>query len=87
MIRFLVTLAIVGALIWAAVTIPIGRRTLYGHIRNIWHSEQAEEMKQDVKQTAGPAVHRVERGIEAGYKAMKNDAGDSSSGSNEVSAH
>ena len=81
MIRFLVTLAVVAGLVWAGATIPLGKRTFFGHIRAIWHSEEAQEMKEGVKETAGPAVKRVERGIEAGYKAMKNDAGNAGSGS------
>ena len=75
MIRFLLTLAIVAGLVWAGATIKLGRRTFFGHVRAIWHSEEAEEMKEGVKETAGPAVKRVEHGIEAGYRAMKNDAG------------
>jgi hypothetical protein len=72
-IRFLVTLVVVAALVWAGATIKLGKHTLFGHIRAIWHSEQAQDMKEGVRETAGPAVKRVERGIEAGYNAMKND--------------
>jgi hypothetical protein len=81
-IRFLLTLAIVALLVWAAATIKLGKHTFFGHIRAIWHSEQAEDMKQGVKETAGPTMHRMERGIEAGYRAMKSDgSAGSSSGS------
>ena len=75
MIRFLLTIAIVAGFIWAGATIPLGKRTFFGHVRAIWHSEEAQEMKEGVKETAGPAIKRVERGVEAGYKAMKNDGG------------
>ena len=82
MIKFLLTLAIVGALVWAGATIKLGKHTFFGHIRAIWHSDQAQDMKEGVRETAGPAAHRLERGIEAGYKAMKNDvSGSGSAGS------
>ena len=85
MIRFLLTLAIVAVLVWVAATVPMGKHTLFGHIRAIWHSEEAKDMKDGVKETTGPAVKRLEHGIEAGYNAMKSDAAGSAAGSG--SAH
>lgn len=74
MIRLLVKLAILAALIWAAFTIPLGDKTLVGHIKAIWSSPEAQDLKKGVKETAGPAADRVKRGIEAGYHAMTTDA-------------
>ena len=82
MLRFLVYLAIAIGIAYLATTVPLGKRTLVGHIRAIWHTEEAQDLRNGVRDTAGPAVHKVERGIEAGYKAMKNDvAGSGSAGS------
>ena len=74
MIRLLVKLAILAGLIWGAFTIPLGDKTLVGHIKAIWHSPEAQDLKNGVKETAGPAADRVKRGVEAGYHAMTTDA-------------
>lgn len=70
MIRLLVWLAIIAVAIYVAVTVPLGKKTFVQHVRSIWHTEQVQDLKDGVKQTAGPAVHRVERGVKAGYEAM-----------------
>jgi hypothetical protein len=69
-IRLLVWLAILAIAVYVAVTVPLGKKTLVQHIRSIWHTEQVQELKEGVKDTAGPAVHRVEKGVKAGYEAM-----------------
>jgi hypothetical protein len=83
MIRFLVYLAIAVVLVYVATTVPLGKRTFVGHVRAIWHTEQVQELKDGVKQTAGPAVDRLERGVKAGYKAATHD-GSGSQGSAEA---
>ena len=77
MIKFLLTLAIVGLFVYVGATVKLGSRTFFGHVRAIWHTEEVQELKDGVKQTAGPAVDRVERGVKAGYHAIKDgsDAG------------
>jgi phosphoenolpyruvate carboxylase len=65
MIRFLVYLAIVIALAWFATTVQLGKHTLVGHIRAIWHTEEVRDLKDGVKDKARPAVQRLERGIHA----------------------
>jgi len=76
-IRFLVFIALAAAIGYCGATVPLGNKTLFGHIRAIWHSEEAQDLKNGVKETAGPTMHRVEHGIEQGYRAMKepDDAG------------
>jgi hypothetical protein len=80
MIRFLVYLVIAVIIVWFATQVPLGKRTLVGHVRAIWHTEEVQELKQGVKEKAGPAVDRLERGVKAGYHAATND-GDGSQGS------
>ncbi|HEY1556557.1 MAG TPA: hypothetical protein VGF94_17095 [Kofleriaceae bacterium] len=77
MIRFLIFILLAGAIGYCGATVPIGNKTLFGHIRAIWHSPQTQDLKNGVKETAGPTVHKVERGIEGGYHAMQDsiDAG------------
>ena len=75
MIRLLVWLALIGAFAFLGATVKLGNRTFFGHVRAIWHTEEAQDLKEGVKDKAGPAAKRVKRGIEAGYNAMKDDGG------------
>ena len=84
MIRLLVWLAIIAVAISVAVTVPLGKKTFVQHVRSIWHTEQVQDLKDGVKETAGPAVHRVERGVKAGYEAMTGSETGSGSGSARV---
>jgi hypothetical protein len=74
-IRLLVWLALIGAFAFFGSTVKLGNRTFFGHVRAIWHTEQAQDLKEGVKEKAGPAASRLKKGIEAGYNAMKDDAG------------
>ena len=78
MIRFIVTAALVAIFIWFGATVNLGRRTLFGHIRNIWSSEQAHELREDVKTKTGPALEEAKDRAKAGWHAMQKppfDAG------------
>ena len=81
MIRLLVMIAIVGVLAFCGATVKLGNRTFFGHVRAIWRTDEAQDLKQGVKQTAGPAAGRLKRGVEAGYNAMKAEDGGVGSGS------
>jgi hypothetical protein len=76
MIRFLVYLAIAVVVVYVATTVPLGKRTFVGHVRAIWHTDEVQQLKDGVKQKAGPAVDRLERGVKAGYNAATNDTND-----------
>lgn len=78
MVRFLVYIALAIGMVWFATQVPLGKRTLVGHVRAIWHTEEVQELKEGVKEKAGPAMDRLERGVKAGYHA----ATDGSDGSN-----
>jgi hypothetical protein len=73
MLRFIVYLAIAIAIVWFSTTVPIGKRTLVGHVRAIWHTEQVQDLKEGVKEKAGPAVDRLGKGMKAGYHAATKD--------------
>jgi hypothetical protein len=77
-IRLLVWLAILAVLAYVAFTVPLGKKTFAQHVRSIWHTEEVQDLKEGVKDTAGPAVHRVERGVKAGYEAMTGSNPDGS---------
>jgi hypothetical protein len=65
MIRFLFYLVIAIVVVWFATTVQLGKHTLVGHIRAIWHTEEVRDLKDGVKDKARPAVQRLERGIHA----------------------
>ena len=65
MLRLLVWIALIGAFVFAGSTIKLGNRTFFGHVRAIWHTEEAQDLKQGVKEKAAPAASRVKRGLEA----------------------
>jgi hypothetical protein len=77
-IRLLVWLAILAVLVYVAFTVPLGKKTLAQHVRSIWHTEEVQDLKEGVKETAGPAAHRIERGVKAGYEAMTGSNPDGS---------
>jgi hypothetical protein len=81
MIRLLVFLAIAGALAFCGATVKLGNKTFFGHVRSIWATEEVQDLKEGVKEKAGPAVKRVKKGVEAGYNAMQEDDGSAGSGS------
>jgi hypothetical protein len=79
---FLIKLAILCVLVFLAFTVPLGKHTLAGHIRAIWHTEQVQDLKDGVEEKARPAIDRVKRGIHAaeddgssGSAAVAIDAG------------
>ncbi len=67
MIRTLFWLLLLGALIYVGATVNLGKRTLFGHIANIWDSEEARELRDDVDRTTAPMLERVRRAAEAGW--------------------
>jgi len=73
MIRFLVFLALAAGLAYCGATVPIGKRTLFGHVKAIWATPEAQDLKQGVKAKAGPAAKSMKRGIEKGYEAATED--------------
>jgi len=77
--RFIIYLALAIGLVYFATTVQLGKHTLVGHVRAIWHAEEVRDLKDGVKEKATPAVERLERGARAGYHAAARDG--SSSGS------
>jgi hypothetical protein len=67
MIRILLYLVVAIIIVYVATSVPLGKLTLVGHIRAIWHTEQVQDLKDGVKQKTGPAVDKLERGVKAGY--------------------
>ena len=75
LIRSTISLAFLGLFVLVGLTVPIGERTLFGHASNIWTSDEAQELVEGVKDSSGPFVDRVKRGVEAGLSDEENAEG------------
>ena len=79
MIRLIVLLAIAVGLAYCGATVKLGKRTFFGHVRAIWETDEAQDLKEGVKDTAGPTVDKVKRGVKRGIEeATKDDEGSGS---------
>ena len=81
MIRWLFILAIVGVLAFCGATVPLGKKTFFGHVKAIWSSEPMNELKDGVKETAGPATDKAKQFVKGGLEAVKKEGSGSAAGS------
>lgn len=73
MIRFFLTMVIVGALILFGATVKLGKRTFFGHVKAIWSTQEARDMRDGVSDKAAPVVDKIERGVKAGVREATRD--------------
>ena len=73
MIRFFITVAIIGTLAFLGATVKMGKRTLFGHVGAIWSTKEAKDMREGVGEKAGPVVDKLERGVKAGFREASKD--------------
>ncbi len=57
--RFAFSLLVLVALIWFATTVSIGKRTLYGHVRAIFATQEAKDLAEGAKDEAKKIAERV----------------------------
>src|SRR5262245_41814816 len=79
--RFLLYLALALGLAYCGATVKLGKRTSFGHVKAIWSTDEARELKDGVREKAGPAADRLKRGIEKGVEAATEDEPSAGSGS------
>src|SRR5262249_11493067 len=63
LVRFLFSLAMTAALIWFAVSVPLGKRTLWGHLRAIFSTPEAKDLADGTKEEAEKVARRVQQGL------------------------
>ena len=73
MLRWLVTLVVLGTIIFIGATVPMGKRTFFGHVRAIWKTDEAKDMREGVGEKTAPVVDKLKRGAEAGYREATKD--------------
>ncbi|MBA3818578.1 MAG: hypothetical protein H0X17_06770 [Deltaproteobacteria bacterium] len=84
MIRLIVVLVLAVGLAYCGSTVKLGKRTFFGHVRAIWATDAVQDLTEGVKDSAGPTVTRVKRGVKKGIEAAKEadtDTGSAGSGS------
>jgi hypothetical protein len=62
MLRFLklvVYLALLAGFIWFGTNVELGKRTLFGHIQNIWRTHESQELVDGAKGKVGDLMDRA----------------------------
>jgi hypothetical protein len=82
LLKFFIFLAMIAVLVWFGSTVKMGKYTLFGHVSRIWHTEEAQDLVKGARETAGPAVKKVKRGVQAGLDeaSRTEDAADAGPG-------
>jgi hypothetical protein len=63
LLRGLLTCLCLVIIVWFAVTVPIGKHTLWGHLRRIAHTREAHDLTDGAKAAAKEAASRIEREV------------------------
>jgi len=59
LIRLLISLAMTAAFVWFAVTVPLGKHTLWGHLLAIFSTPQAKDLAEGTREEAHKVVERM----------------------------
>jgi hypothetical protein len=59
LIRWLASLALLGGFIWFGMMVPLGRKTLFEHLRAIGTSKEAHDLVEGTKQATRPVLERA----------------------------
>jgi hypothetical protein len=59
LIRLLISLAMTAVFIWFAVTVPLGKHTLWGHLRAIFGTQEARDLAEGTREQAHKVADRV----------------------------
>ena len=78
MLRLLLWIALAVGFVVCGSTVKLGSRTFFGHIRAIWATDEAKDMRDGIKDKAGPMVDKVKRGAKAGWDEATKDGGSGS---------
>ncbi len=75
MLRFLLLLAICAVLAYCGSTVKLGERTFFDHVRAVWSTDEAKDMRKGLEEKTGPALDRMKRGVKAGIEAAAGEDG------------
>ncbi|MCC6750012.1 MAG: cell division FtsA domain-containing protein [Deltaproteobacteria bacterium] len=58
LVRALVSVALLGGLVYVAVAVPMGGKTIWQHVKAIADSKEGQELADGVKEKAGEVLRR-----------------------------
>ncbi len=59
LIKVLVGLVCIGVFVWAGATVPLGERTLFGHLRAIGSTKESQDLVRGTKEKVTEVSHRI----------------------------
>lgn len=59
LVRFVISLVMFAAFVWFAVTVPLGKRTLWGHVHAIFGTQEAKDLADGTKEEAEKVARKV----------------------------
>jgi hypothetical protein len=59
LVRWLFSLAVLAIVLWFATNVPLGKRTLWGHVRAIVSTQEAKDLAEGTKEEAERMARRV----------------------------
>ena len=62
LLRSLFWTTVLFGFLYVALAVPLGKRTLAGHLLNLWRSPQGQELREGTKEAAGPVIEKMKRG-------------------------
>lgn len=63
LIRFLLSLLMLAAIVWFAINVPLGKRTLWGHLRAIFSTPEAKDLAEGTREEAQKVADKVRQGL------------------------
>ena len=66
LLKLVVYLALLAGFIWFGTNVRLGKRTLFGHIQNIWKTHESQELVEGTKGKVGDLVERASDKVSKG---------------------
>jgi len=77
LIRFIIAVVILALAAYTVFFVPVGRLTLWGHLSAIWSTEEARNMRDDIKSSVGDVGDEIpERNEEKAPEKEKPESSD-----------
>ncbi len=65
LLRWMFFVLACASMLWFAITVPVGKYTLWGHLTRIAHTREARDLTDGAKAVAKDAAGRVKRELSA----------------------
>lgn len=64
LIRWVLLLTMLAVLVWFAATVPVGRRTLWAHLRAIFGTREARDLAEGTREEASKVAEKIRRTLQ-----------------------